>query len=634
MDASQDTLTLVVTGHLPGILIAAAVLTWPFSWLLLGLYRRAVSRSMAQRASAHATTGTTTPPAPPPIAPVGVAALDVSTAISDTPDSQALLRHLTGRPWHAARVYALAALAYAVVLTVVTAPFAEPGAPFRPVRFLLLTTMFAWPVVLTLAMVAGSVRQRKRAIAGIYTLAYLAIVVIATLASPEFSVWQGILLWALYNGPSTALVALCLSRRIRAVGPMVLLFLILGLLGSDALLAIVGSTDVLLRGAVTAGGWFGLGGVGTFFAMILIGFAAFAVIGAGLLAFIRRRYEAKRLSDESLTIDTVWWLFVFGHAVGLAFEHPLAPLGGIVAMAAFKIGTRVGFARRTDVGSARKLLLLRSFSIGARSERLFDTLEKHWRRVGSIQMIAGADLATRTVEPHEFLDFVTGRLARRFIDRPATLDRRLREMDLLPDRDGRYRVNDFFCYDDTCTVRHVSCERFFLLRRHVAHGTVLVGASERRRADGSQGVLAAECGVRLRDRGVVPARAARSRAVHRGSRDGLSVSRPDIRPRRGARLRRISAGCRVAGATATVHVHTSRHAGAGAPAARARGGCRITCDASACGVLIVPSSHPRPRLPQTGRRAASPGGRRVEQRRWLGCVRDERGDVRVVVRSR
>src|SRR5687768_16922788 len=124
MDASQDTLTLVVTGHLPGILIAAAVLTWPFSWLLLGLYRRAVSRSMAQRASAHATTGTTTPPAPPFISPVGVAALDVSTAIPDTPDSLALLRHLNGRPWHAARIYALAALAYAVVLTVVTAPFA------------------------------------------------------------------------------------------------------------------------------------------------------------------------------------------------------------------------------------------------------------------------------------------------------------------------------------------------------------------------------------------------------------------------------------------------------------------------------------------------------------------------------
>ena len=261
------------------------------------------------------------------------------------------------------------------------------------------------------------------AIGGAYTLAYGALVVIATLASPEFSLWQGLMLWALYNGPPTVLAAICLSRRIRAVGPMVLLFLILGLLGADVLLAIVGSSDLLLRGAVTAGGWFGFGSVGTLFAMILIGFAAFSIAGAGLLAFIRRRYEAKRLSDESLTIDTLWWLFVFGHAVGLAFEHPLAPLGGVVAMVAFKIVTRVGLAsRESDAGSGRKLLLLRSFSIGARGERLFDALEKHWRRVGSIQMIAGVDLATRTVEPHEFLDFVTGRLARRFIDGPATLD--------------------------------------------------------------------------------------------------------------------------------------------------------------------------------------------------------------------
>jgi hypothetical protein len=449
MNGSPDALTVAVTGHLPGILIAAAVLTWPVGWLLLRLYRRAVSRSMTARASGDAGTPRT-PAGLPSFEAAGVAALDVSTAIVETPESQTLLRHLSGRPWHAARVYALAALAYAVVLTTVTAPFVEPGAPFRPIRFLLLTTMFAWPVVLTLAIVAGSVRQRKIAIGGAYTLAYVALVVIATLASPEFSLWQGLLLWALYNGPPTVLAAICLSRRIRAVGPMVLLFLILGLLGADVLLALVGSTDLLLRGAVTAGGWFGLGGVGTFFAMILVGFAAFAIVGAGLLAFIRRRYDAKQLSDESLTIDTLWWLFVFGHAVGLTFEHPLAPLGGVVAMVAFTIVTRVGLAsRESDSDSGRKLLLLRSFSIGARAERLFDALEKHWRRVGSIQMIAGVDLATRTVEPHEFLDFVTGRLARRFIDGSATLERRLREMDVRPDRDGRYRVNDFFCYDDT-----------------------------------------------------------------------------------------------------------------------------------------------------------------------------------------
>ena len=444
MSQSADALTVAVTGHLPAILIGAALLTWPVSWILLRLYRRAVSRSMTARASGDSSSGNAHLGGAKPVDPIGVAA-----PIANTTAPQTLLRQLSAGPWHAARIYALAALAYAIVLTSVTAPFVEPGAPFRPIRFLLLTTMFMWPIVLTLGMVAGSVRRRKLAIGGAYALIYVMLVVIATIASPAFSLWQGILLWALYNGPSTALAALCLSRRIRAVGPMVLLFLILGLLGADILVAIFGSSDLLLRGAVSAGDWFGAGAVGTFLAMIFVGFVTFAIVGAGLLAVIRRRYEAKRLSDESLTIHTLWWLFAYGHAVGLAFEHPLAPLGGVVAMIAFTVVVRFGLRSGAADSTGRKLLLLRSFSIGARGERLFDALEKHWRRVGSIQMIAGIDLATRTVEPHEFLDFLTGRLARRFIDGRPTLDRRLAEMDLRPDRDGRYRVNDFFCYDDT-----------------------------------------------------------------------------------------------------------------------------------------------------------------------------------------
>jgi hypothetical protein len=88
------------------------------------------------------------------------------------------------------------------------------------------------------------------------------------------------------------------------------------------------------------------------------------------------------------------------------------------------------------------------FSLGRRSERLFDALAKHWRHAGSIRLIAGPDLATTTVEPHEFLDFLSGKLARRFIDGPETLDLRISEMDLEPDRDGRFRVNDFFCHDN------------------------------------------------------------------------------------------------------------------------------------------------------------------------------------------
>ena len=96
-----------------------------------------------------------------------------------------------------------------------------------------------------------------------------------------------------------------------------------------------------------------------------------------------------------------------------------------------------------------QLLLLRVFSLGRRSERLFDALATHWRHVGNIRLIAGPDLATTTVEPHEFLGFLSGKLARSFIEGPETLDLRLSETDHEPDPDGRFRVSDFFCYDDT-----------------------------------------------------------------------------------------------------------------------------------------------------------------------------------------
>jgi hypothetical protein len=66
-----------------------------------------------------------------------------------------------------------------------------------------------------------------------------------------------------------------------------------------------------------------------------------------------------------------------------------------------------------------------------------------------MQMIAGPDLATSTIEPHEFLDFVSGRLDRRFIDTGGSLDLRIDQMDLAPDGDGLFRVTEFFCHDDT-----------------------------------------------------------------------------------------------------------------------------------------------------------------------------------------
>lgn len=64
-------------------------------------------------------------------------------------------------------------------------------------------------------------------------------------------------------------------------------------------------------------------------------------------------------------------------------------------------------------------------------------------------MIGGPDLAVVNVEPDEFLGFVSGGLRETFIDTPAALDRRLATLRERPDPDGRHRVDELFCFDDT-----------------------------------------------------------------------------------------------------------------------------------------------------------------------------------------
>jgi hypothetical protein len=44
---------------------------------------------------------------------------------------------------------------------------------------------------------------------------------------------------------------------------------------------------------------------------------------------------------------------------------------------------------------------------------------------------------------------LSGKLARQFIDDARTLESQISEMSPAPDHDGQFRVNDFFCYDDT-----------------------------------------------------------------------------------------------------------------------------------------------------------------------------------------
>jgi hypothetical protein len=456
MTEAVDPVTRTLTGDLPFIFLLAAFLTWPIALGLLGLYTRAVRRSMRSLASrkigeTSAQSGEVAAPGAHAGTTSGRATLHDLPLTEPDPEASALLSQLIARPKRAAIVYAVGGLAYALVMGI--AQLLADGLEILPVRLAFQIWVSAWPIVLTTSIVASATRFARVALAAAYFVVLFAIAAMAMPGNPDLTWGQVLLSWALNDLPPTLIMLTYLSRRVRAVGPLVLIFMMLALVGSNLAVIAANSDERYLRAIITMTGAVGLGGVGTFWLLLGLGFAVFGVVGWLALTWIRRQYQAKQISDESLTIDAIWTMFAIAHSVNLVFGHPLWALAGIVALAAYKICVRTGLrwaARDDDVANRRPVLLvLRSFSIGKDGERLFDVVDRFWRRVGAIQMIAGVDLARRTVEPHEFLDFISGKLARRFIGGPAELEQRMQERDSEPDRDLRFRVNDFFCYDDT-----------------------------------------------------------------------------------------------------------------------------------------------------------------------------------------
>ena len=97
----------------------------------------------------------------------------------------------------------------------------------------------------------------------------------------------------------------------------------------------------------------------------------------------------------------------------------------------------------------RTLLLLRVFGDASRTERLFDRVAARWRWLGPVTMIAAPDVVARTVDPGDFLEFATGRLQERFVKSARDLEGRLQHLDVEPDPDERFRVNELCCQADT-----------------------------------------------------------------------------------------------------------------------------------------------------------------------------------------
>lgn len=454
--ATTDPVTLTLTGMLPAVLIGAAAMAFVVSVVLLKLYRRAVLRAMNERGSGPQSAAPTAATGAGPAAPLSVASVDVRKLEYA---GGGILREALTAPWHSALVFAGAGAAFAAIMTAAWL-LATRDATLPAAKLLLLFWTYFWPGALSTNLVAGSTRAARRRVFAAYFVVLLGIMGWGLHRNPQMGWHELPLFWVITNGPPTILAYAFLARPIRAVGPLVLAFMVLAGIGSQVALAWLGGGESRLRAAVEAGSAIGLGGHGIFWSVFALGFIGFGALGWIALKWLGSRYRRKLLSDQSLTLDSVWLLFAVTHAIGLVFEGPAWIASGLVAFAGYKLAALAGNARLRARNNLppRNLLVLRVFSLGKRSEQLFDALRAHWLRMGSISLIAGPDLVTTNVEPHEFLDFVSGKLSRQFVKDHADLEQRVAAMDRGPDPDGRYRVNEFFCHADTwqATMRRLA----------------------------------------------------------------------------------------------------------------------------------------------------------------------------------
>ena len=447
-------LTYAMTGILPAIILISIVLTAVISVLLLWLYRRATLRGMGQAAGA-------TPPIPQPGRPAKAATpgpsslairdLQVGMLSGASAEARDAYRRTARSLWATVAVYTAGGLACALVITL--SWMVAAGVAFKPGLFLYLLVSCAWPSLIALGLIAAVDRWGYLRLAGAYFALLGLLVLYILIRSPAVSIGELVSLWLFFDLPGTILLLAFLRRRVRAVGPLVLAFTLFGVTGTFIFTNVALYSDALREVIVAVGVFFGFGGPAIYVLMLLLGFALFGVLGWWFLGRVGRHYRAKRLSDQSLTLDALWLLFALTQSFTLVFEGWGWIFTGPLAFAAYKLLTLAGFAflRRRLAAGLRPpmLLLLRVFALGPRSERFFDAFSRWWRRSGGISLISGPDLVTAVVEPHEFLDFVSGRLSRQFVQGQEDLERRLAHLDRLPDPDGLYRVNEFFCHADT-----------------------------------------------------------------------------------------------------------------------------------------------------------------------------------------
>lgn len=412
----------MVLGSVTMVTVLAVLLTWPVCTLLLALYRRSVAAGM-RSGGQPSTVAQTAPPARS--AAVRVAVLPV-TAPRDSP----LLQRIRRRSRRSQLAFGLAGLAFGLTSTAVYTVVEDLD--WRPVRTLSLTLVLGCLVVPS--VVAQGVESRWTQV-GLYA-AHLGLVV----ALPVL------------GGTSVAESLLLLLVVVVVPGTFVLATGVPSLRGAAWLVAPATALTGLAALAlypVALHLWYGVALTPLMWQLLAFS-VGLLVAGAVYGWVVAALYARKWTSDRTLLVLQWWLVLALTQLLLLATQGATA---AALALTPFLVLVLVllgaALLRPDDGAPPVRLLLLRTFGARRRSARLLRDVTTGWRWIGSVELITGTDVASEVLEPHELLDFLRRRLDDHVVADPARVAQRVDRLDLRPDRDGRYRVNDLLCRADT-----------------------------------------------------------------------------------------------------------------------------------------------------------------------------------------
>ena len=139
--------------------------------------------------------------------------------------------------------------------------------------------LYGWPVVLATQFIAGTTMRRWLKPLFIYAGLYLLLSLLALVLKPDAKFLDIVFLWGLINIPTTLFWWIVLNRRLRAVSPLVLVFLVLAVTGSLILLEILFYNQFALGLSVDILMPLGFGVRGMIVVNVLIGLLIFGLIG-------------------------------------------------------------------------------------------------------------------------------------------------------------------------------------------------------------------------------------------------------------------------------------------------------------------------------------------------------------------